>query len=582
MSESFQKFLESFLLGLIEWDFICKYSSTFMGAYLELGHENDLRSHIRFDIINSIIDQNHDTTQTRKYVEDWVQAFGDKFRINVQFVVPINLPPNRKAGFCKAIIEKIIERMRPTAGGYNQTTSTGGWFDGKTLYREKSITVNADIDIGLWEEIPGFMRLVIDDIQRDLKQKCVYVRIDNVVYGDPIDLLKIPWDEYPSIEEFGSVDPDCLDYQIQPTEKEIQPLNLIDLKTSFQVVKQGRITTRSSSNISANEVTVNIHNYADKANITKAQEDIAKLQHYTESPRIDDENVQHMMEAKDSLEQNYVSIDPKQELKVANKLVKSGRLDEAEGIYKRLERKFKLDNDEIHLAKNWYQYGYLEMTRGNMEKCYDFHSNAARIFQEHDENELLNWTLHQIGNALYYLNRDKEAVDTFELCLKHRINSGSSEDEIYTVQYMIAVYSTINGDYDKSRLQLNGCYKIFSKSDSEWHKKMQRLCKKNFAWLEYLSGNKKGAINMFEELLIIESTTRFKSCIHAALGRIYLEMKQPNKAEKHHRQCVENRILSGSKIGQWYENHGYTNPNKVWNYPPEDVSTDRYDLMCPI
>ena len=154
-----------------------------------------------------------------------------------------------------------------------------------------------------------------------------------------------------------------------------------------------------------------------------------------------------MMEAKDSLEQNYVSIDPKQELKVANKLVKSGRLDEAEGIYKRLERKFKLENDDIHLAKNWYQYGYLEMTRGNMEKCYDFHSNAATIFQEHDENELLNWTLHQIGNALYYLNRDKEALDTFELCLKHRINSGSSEDEIYTVQYMIASYSAINGDF---------------------------------------------------------------------------------------------------------------------------------------
>ena len=96
MSESFQKFLESFLLGLIEWDFISKYSRTFMGAYLELGHENDLRSHIRFDIINNIIDKNHDTTQTRKYVEDWVQAFGDKFKINVQFVVPINLPPNRK------------------------------------------------------------------------------------------------------------------------------------------------------------------------------------------------------------------------------------------------------------------------------------------------------------------------------------------------------------------------------------------------------------------------------------------------------------------------------------------------------
>jgi hypothetical protein len=148
---------------------------------------------------------------------------------------------------------------------------------------------------------------------------------------------------------------------------------------------------------------------------------------------------------------------------------------------------------------------------------------------------------------------------------------------------MIAIFSAINGDYDKSRKQLDGCFKIFCQNKGdEFSTKMHRLCLKNYAWLEYLLGNKKVAVMKFKELLEIESTPRFISCIHAALGRIYLELNQPIEAEKHHRECVKSRILSGSRIGEWYELNEYTNPNKVWNYPPKEVSTERYDLMCPI
>ena len=40
-------------------------------------------------------------------------------------------------------------------------------------------------------------------------------------------------------------------------------------------------------------------------------------------------------------------------------------------------------------------------------------------------------------------------------------------------------------------------------------------------------------------------------------------------------------MISGARLGEWYERHNLTNPNIDWTYPPSDVSYERYDLMCP-
>ena len=184
---------------------------------------------------------------------------------------------------------------------------------------------------------------------------------------------------------------------------------------------------------------------------------------------------------------------------------------------------------------------------------------------------------------MYYEGADREALEYFSKCLTYRIDKGEIQ-YIYSVQYMLAVYSLINGNIEKGIVQLNGCISVFERelNSSDDCAKMIRLCKKTFAWIDYINGNHEKAISKFEHLLEIESTPRFLSCIHAALGRIFLEIGKIEEAESHHRECVRIRMISGARLGEWYERHNLTNPNIDWTYPPSDVSYERYDLMCPI
>ena len=136
-----------------------------MGSKFVARGEADLRSILRMDIYSKIRDSNYDLSTTQNYVSDWVSTYGDGFRITIQFIVPIALPPGRKVGHCKATIDKVIERLFVISEGYTSRSVDGGWTDGKFLFTEKSILVEAGIRLDLWAEVPEIMSCVIDDIQ---------------------------------------------------------------------------------------------------------------------------------------------------------------------------------------------------------------------------------------------------------------------------------------------------------------------------------------------------------------------------------------------------------------------------------
>lgn len=556
-----------------------------MGGKFAVRGEADLRSILRMDIYSKIQDSNYDLSRSQKYVSDWVSTYGDDFRITIQFIIPIALPPSRKVGHCKATIDKVIERLLVISEGYTSRSVDGGWTDGKFLFTEKSILVEAGVRLDLWAEVPEIMARVIDDIQRDLRQKCVYFTVDNIPFGDPIDLLGVSWDRYPDFDQFGEPDPDCLDFfksNVLDSNDQIDALDITELKISNQTINPNSVVTGGSSSSTASGNVYNYH-FGSNQNFSEIQRLIANYEFNVEQPDANLSSVKATQDIKMQLSQQGVEIDPYQELKHGSKLVSTGNLDQAEGIYKQVLRRLELSQDLYGKGLAYRQLGYLEMTRGNHNLGMQYHIQSHDIFTNLEDHSRADGVAHQIANCLYYEGADKEAMEYFSKCLIYRIDNGEIE-YVYGVQYMLAVYSLINGNIEKGIEQLNGCISVFERelNSSDDCEKMIRLCKKNFAWIDYIKGNHEKAISKFEHLLDIEGTPRFLSCIHAALGRIFLEIGKIEEAESHHRECVRIRMISGARLGEWYERHNLTNPNKDWKYPPPDVSYERYDLMCPI
>ena len=556
-----------------------------MGGKFAVRGEADLRSILRMDIYSKIQDSNYDLSSSQKYISDWVSTYGDDFRITIQFIIPIALPPSRKVGHCKATIDKVIERLLVISEGYTSRSVDGGWTDGKFLFTEKSILVEAGVRLDLWAEVPEIMARVIDDIQRDLRQKCVYFTVDNIPFGDPIDLLGVSWDRYPDFEQFVEPDPDCLDFlksNVSDSNDQIDALDITELKISNQMINSNSVVSGGSSSSTASGNVYNYH-FGSNQNISEIQRLIANLEFNVEQPDSNLSSVQAVQDIKIQLSQLEVEIDPYQELKHGSKLVSTGNLDQAEGIYKQVLRRMNLEQDNFGKGSVYFYLGYLEMTRGQHKMAIQYHKTSHEHFVEIGDHSRADMTALQIANCLYYEGADREALEYFSKCLTYRIDKGEIQ-RIYSVQYMLAVYSLVSGNLEKGSEQLNGCISVFERElhSADDCAKMIRLCKINFAWIDYIKGNHEMAISKFEHLLEIESTPRFLSCIHAALGRIFLEIGQIEEAESHHRECVRIRMISGARLGEWYKRHNLTNPNKDWTYPPSDVSYERYDLMCPI
>ena len=247
----------------------------------------------------------------------------------------------------------------------------------------------------------------------------------------------------------------------------------------------------------------------------------------------------------------------------------------------KLLRGFSVNGDQFGVARVNYAFGYLEMNKGYHKKATKFHDEAYQIFNELGRKVWMKITEHQLGNCHYYNYEDKKALGMFEEVLQFELESGNAID-VFTAQFMIGVYSSISGNYKKAKRQLRGCLSVFEEGESEWHLMMQSMVKHNLAWINYFEGKFDQCIDELETLASnLTTTPRLKSCMHAGLGRIYIETGEYAKAEQNHRECVKIRLLQGARLGDWYEKHQFTNPNADWNYPPDDLSEDRYDMMWP-
>ena len=544
-----------------------------MTSGFEERKESDLRSLIRKDLLSSIKDPNSDLSKTRKLVEQWVGCFGDEVHITVQVIIPVALPPGRKEGHCRSVVDKVLERILNVSGGFTASSVMGGWLDESVLYTDRSILIQSAIRIDLWEEIGSVLRSVVEDIQRDLRQRCVFLTVDNIPFGEPIDVLGPDEIDYPEFSEFGEVDPDCAELLGMPGEgglQAIEELDLIGLKTSLQTITGTTIKSgKDMQNITAENVYIYHYNESlTDQEVQDSRNGIAALE--LELDLLDEDAQESKLEdLTESLGTKSIEIDPYQQLRIAAQFTREGKFDQAEGVYTDQIRRFEILRDIKGAAFAHKELGYLHMEKGDFSRALESHQTAKSLFEGISDHFLSDSVNHQIGNCLYYLNRDEEANQIFRDCVEFSLEYGDYSN-IYTAQYMVSVCALANGDITRGKYLLDGCIKAVQRmskggagrtfSGEDWTKNMMSALEITDSWILYMQGDKHGAIRRFEDILDPARKFRTLSVCHAALGRIKIEIGEVEEAETHHRKAVEMRLLAGCRIGKWYEENGYTDP----------------------
>ena len=192
----------------------------------------DFRGDVRRAIFRKVRDNSIDITEEAIGITKTLGECSKLEKLNIEITVPIQLPPNRKKGDCKAVVLEVEKSLSELGGGARIYHATGSWLDEeKNVVSDQCIVVYSAISINKWFEcIPVLQRLIQEEIQTKLFQKCVFLRVDNQTFGKPLNLLGQRIKTFPSINEFGGVDPACLtmmrDYEEHPPSNRDKARNL--------------------------------------------------------------------------------------------------------------------------------------------------------------------------------------------------------------------------------------------------------------------------------------------------------------------------------------------------------------------
>ena len=143
-------------------------------------------------------------------------------KLNLELTVPIKLPPGGKKGDCKAVVTLVETEFNKLGGGARIQFGEGSWLDKQqNLVSDECLIVYTAMPLVNWIDCVSVLKKLIEEIQSKLKQQCVFLRIDNQTYGDPINLLGEVADAFPGNSEFGGIDRACItlpteEYQERP------------------------------------------------------------------------------------------------------------------------------------------------------------------------------------------------------------------------------------------------------------------------------------------------------------------------------------------------------------------------------
>lgn len=182
---------------------------------------SDLKDAIRYAIFEKITSPDSEIVETVFYIRQALKErnhivpdFESREKFSIGLIVPISLPPNSPPGHCFDVIQEIERHFNQLGGGSTNFDTRGSWFDdNEALVRDKSIMITTEMLLKDWHVAIDILRFLIrNEIQLKLKQKCVFLYVDNQTFGDAINLLGEAVNDFPNQDVFGDVDPKCKQY----------------------------------------------------------------------------------------------------------------------------------------------------------------------------------------------------------------------------------------------------------------------------------------------------------------------------------------------------------------------------------
>lgn len=166
------------------------------------------------------------------------------FFFEVQF--PLSSPPGMTSNFVKPLLEEFNNALVGASGGGGELPPhIGSWIDDKdrTLVKEPMRTMKFDVKISKLIGFAKELHRVILNIQQLLKQKVVYVKMDQEVRH--IDALKQSDEYFPDHDEFTSPEESIP----SPSEIEGDVLfeNMVIGEGSSMEIRIGKLSIRDGS-----------------------------------------------------------------------------------------------------------------------------------------------------------------------------------------------------------------------------------------------------------------------------------------------------------------------------------------------
>ena len=370
---------------------------------------SDFRGDIRRAIFRKVNDSDLDIMEEAMGISQILFEFNRRFenfdqleKINIELTVPIQLPPNGKKGDCKSVVTEVQKAFNELGEGSRIYHALGSWLDAElNVVADKCCVIFTAIKIEKWYEIiPVLQSLIRDEIQSNLFQKCVFLRIDNETFGEPVNLLGEQIKEFPDISEFGEIDPDCLTMLHLYNENKIQSVvnqsisgdNSVQINSGGDsVIAHGKGAMAAGGNITIQ------NNYGVGQNklITLQEKQIKLLEEKIQSLNSEkDEEVQQRVAREvsilaETLQSNGADLPPDLLYEAAKSSVNAGRLDVAEGQYKQAARHFKRVGDKYLAGGCFSGLFHVAMLRGKLDTAEHFLELSHNIAKELGNNHAI-------------------------------------------------------------------------------------------------------------------------------------------------------------------------------------------------
>ena len=323
------------------------------------------------------------------------------------------------------MVLEVKKSFKKLGGGCNISDGSGSWLDGVDgVISENCVVIHTVIPLGKWYDcIPVLERLIRNEIQTKLYQKCAHLRIDNHTFGEPLNLLGTQVQSFPGISEFGGRDPAWIamsEHEEQPIQKfitKLMPMSNIKLFVADDYFigsdNQGEANGKPSELI---------EKIAQFEALEKARSSVDQRR----------ELALETVKLAQELEEDGFNLPPS-DLFSLGKASRLGHwINLAETYFGRAVDSYRRIDDKRGEAASLNNLGEVKMHSGLIDEAEHLFNQSMKLSEEIGSRDLAMASLANKGNILIRRDEPKESIGFLNqaLLISRELNKPNSEAQI--------------------------------------------------------------------------------------------------------------------------------------------------------